>query len=70
MWRLLERGEILEITLTYRVSEAARVLGVGLGTAYQLIRAKKLRSVRVGRKLLVPKIAVLEFLGNATDSID
>jgi excisionase family DNA binding protein len=49
--------------LTYSVPEAAQVLGVGKSTVYQLLQRGKLRSVTVGKRRLVPRAAVLEYLG-------
>jgi len=39
---------------TLTVEEAARVLGVGRGTAYEAARVGTIPTVRVGRRLLVP----------------
>jgi excisionase family DNA binding protein len=49
--------------LTYSIDEAAEAIGVGRGSAYELVRRGNLRTVRVGRRVLVPRDAVLEFLG-------
>jgi excisionase family DNA binding protein len=49
--------------LTYTVGEAAKAIGVGRGSAYELVRRGDLRTVHVGRRVLVPRDAVREFLG-------
>jgi len=54
-------------SLTYRVEEAARALGISRGTAYELIRTGQMRHVRVGRRVLIPKAAVREVLGLAPE---
>jgi excisionase family DNA binding protein len=41
-----------------RVEEAARLLNVGRSTAYDLIRSGRLRSVKIGRRRLVPRDAL------------
>ncbi|WP_446216279.1 helix-turn-helix domain-containing protein [Micromonospora sp. IBHARD004] len=41
-----------------RVEEAARLLNVGRTTAYDLIRSGRLRSVKIGRRRLVPRDAL------------
>lgn len=41
-----------------RVEEAARLLNVGRSTAYDLIRSGRLRSVKIGRRRLVPREAL------------
>ena len=37
-------------------------LGVGKNTAYALINSKRIRSIRIGKKILIPKVYVLDFL--------
>ena len=50
------------MTLLVSVSEAARELGIGRNSAYQLIRDGRLRSVSVGRRLLVPRTELEAFV--------
>ena len=38
------------------------ILGIGRNTAYELVRSGKLRSIRVGRQVRIPKNALIEFL--------
>lgn len=52
--------------LTVTVPEAAKALGVGLNSAYGLISAKRLKAVRLGRKLVVPKAELEAFLARET----
>jgi excisionase family DNA binding protein len=40
------------------VEQAARLLNVGRSTAYDLIRSGQLRSVKIGRRRLVPRDAL------------
>lgn len=47
---------------TYSVPEAGEILGIGRQTAYELARQGKLPVLRLGRKLLVPKIALERML--------
>lgn len=44
------------------VAEAARRLGIGRTTTFELIRSGQLRSVTVGRRRLVPSDAIGEFV--------
>ena len=37
-------------------------LGIGRNTAYELIRSRQIRSVRIGRQIRIPREALLEFL--------
>lgn len=45
--------------------EVAERLGLSRNTVGQLLRSKRLRSVRVGRKYLIPHEAIEEFLNGA-----
>jgi excisionase family DNA binding protein len=45
-----------------RVEDAARMLNVGRSTAYELIRSGRLRSVKIGRRRLVPRDALEDLL--------
>jgi excisionase family DNA binding protein len=53
--------------LTYTVEEAADLIGVGRSAAYAAVRAGEIPSVRVGRRLLVPKCALERMLGISDD---
>lgn len=50
---------------TYTVTEAARVLGIGRNTAYELAHSGRLRAIWVGRRILIPKQSVEAFLDSA-----
>lgn len=54
-----------ELPLALTVQEAGEALRVGRNTAYDLVRCGRLRSVRVGRQLRVPRDALIEFLEGA-----
>ncbi len=43
--------------------EAARLMRVGKNKAYELIKTGELPSVRSGRRILIPKTAVMRWLG-------
>jgi excisionase family DNA binding protein len=43
------------------VREAARELGIGRDSAYQLVRDGRLRTVRLGRRQLVPRGELEDF---------
>jgi excisionase family DNA binding protein len=44
------------------IREAARELGIGRDTVYQLVREGRLRSVRVSRKVLIPRVELRAFV--------
>lgn len=46
----------------YKPLQLVQVLGLGRSTIYKLLRAGKIRSVKAGRRTVVPADAVLEFL--------
>ncbi len=44
--------------LTLTIEEAAKLLGIGRGLAYEMARTGQIPTVRFGRRMLVPKIAL------------
>ncbi len=46
----------------FDVKVLAEALGVGMNTAYELIRSGKIESVRVGKQIRISKVALLEFM--------
>jgi excisionase family DNA binding protein len=48
--------------LAYRVPEAAQVLGISERSAWKLVREGELQVVRSGKIVLVPRVAIEEFL--------
>ncbi|MDR5727950.1 MAG: helix-turn-helix domain-containing protein [Terriglobia bacterium] len=48
--------------ITYRIEEAAQLLGIGRNTAYEAARTGQLPTVRIGKRLLVPKVALDKLL--------
>ena len=53
----------LVFPLVLTVPEAAKQLRIGLGRCYELARCGKLRSIKVGKRILIPRAAIFEFLG-------
>jgi excisionase family DNA binding protein len=47
---------------TMTVEEAAVVLGISRTSAYECVRRGELRAVRLGRRLVVPRIVVDQLL--------
>ena len=61
----METKETERLTLT--VEEAAQAIGISRGTAYDLIRQKKLPAIRISeRRLVVPKAALAKLLDLTT----
>jgi excisionase family DNA binding protein len=47
---------------TYSVEQAGQVLGLSRNGAYRLVRQGVIPTIRVGRKLFVPKVALDKLL--------
>ena len=58
----LEYHSFDDLPLTLKVEDLMPILGIGRNTAYELVRAGQIRSIRIGRQLRIPKEAVQEFL--------
>ena len=54
--------DLSDLSMTLRVEDLMPILGIGRNTAYELIRSRQIRSVRIGRQIRVPREALLEFL--------
>lgn len=52
-----------EPALTLTIEQAARALGISRGLAYEAARRGELPTIRLGRRLLVPRCRLLELLG-------
>jgi len=51
-----------DLPLTLRVEDLMPTLGIGKNTAYELVRSGQIKSIRIGRKIRIPKAAIQEFL--------
>ncbi len=49
---------------TLTVEQAAKVLGIGRGTAYEAVRAGELPAIRIGKRLVVPRQAIDRLLAD------
>jgi excisionase family DNA binding protein len=49
---------------TFTIEEAGQMLGLGRNTAYALAKSGRLPTIRLGRRLLVPKAALDRLLEN------
>ena len=47
---------------TYTIEEAAELLGIGRSSAYRAARDGQIPAIRLGRRLLVPKVALERLL--------
>jgi excisionase family DNA binding protein len=53
---------------TCSVEEAAKVLHIGRTQAYRAVRSGELRSIRIGKRVLVPTSAIRQLLDGGTSS--
>ncbi|MEE8550029.1 MAG: helix-turn-helix domain-containing protein [Gemmatimonadota bacterium] len=53
---------MIQEKVVYTVLEAAELLGLGRHTAYEGVRSGVIPSVRVGRRILVPRVALEKLL--------
>lgn len=51
-----------EDSLTWTVTECANRLGIGRNSAYEAIARGEIPAVKIGKRLLVPKIALEKML--------
>lgn len=51
-----------DLKQTMSVRDAAKHIGIGVNSAYELVRANRLRSIRIGRRLLVPLKEIEAFI--------
>lgn len=56
--------------LCMTVPEAARLLGISRGLAYELARSGQLPAVRFGHRILIPKRALERMLDHPQDKND
>ncbi len=52
-------------TQTLTVAEAARLLGIGRGLAYEAARRGDIPALRIGRRFVVPRVALERLLAEA-----
>lgn len=47
------------------VKEVAKILGIGINSAYKLINEHTIGSRRIGRKIIIPKVCLVDYLNSA-----
>ena len=57
----------VEQRLVYTVEEAATLLGISRSFAYEAVQRGDIPSMRIGRRILVPKAALERFLASVAD---
>jgi len=54
---------------TYNVREAAEVLGVSKNSLYQAVLRKEVPSIRIGKRILIPKAQLERLLLNEVNNV-
>jgi excisionase family DNA binding protein len=55
--------------LVFSVREAGKLLGLSRGSVYEAIRTGQIPSIRVGRRILIPRAALEQLLEGTTTGI-
>lgn len=58
------------VRLTLSVNEVAEVVGISRAHAYELVRVGRIPSLRLGRRLVVPRKALERFLDSAVSATE
>jgi excisionase family DNA binding protein len=58
---------VSEERLVFTVSEAGELLGISRAFAYELVARGELPVIKLGRRRLVPKVALLALVGLSSD---
>ena len=53
--------------LVYTVNETAKLINIGMNKAYELIQNQQIPNVRIGRKILIPKKSLENWLSIKSD---
>lgn len=55
--------------LTLTVTEAAKLLGIGRNLCYDRVKTGEIPVIKIGRRLLVPRKALMELLEKGQETI-
>ena len=56
-----------DLPLVLRVEDLMPVLDIGRNTAYELVQSGQIHSIRIGRKVRIPKQALVDFLSGGQE---
>jgi excisionase family DNA binding protein len=51
--------------MTYTVEEAAKLLRIGRNQAYDAVKSRELPTIKIGKRILVPRAALEKMLAKA-----
>ena len=53
-----------ELPLSLTVNDISQILGIGKQNAYSLCHSKGFPSVKIGKRIVIPKLAFIEWMKN------
>ncbi len=59
----------MDTKLVYSVAEVADMLDIAVGTAYECVHRGELPSIKLGRRIVIPRKALMELLEQVTESV-
>lgn len=70
----LERILIIEMFENYpdvvTVDDLTKMLGIGRNTAYRLVNEGEIKTLRIGRKILIPKCNIVNFINSPSHYVN
>lgn len=54
---------------TYSVPEVGKILGIGRSCAYEGVRTGRIPSIKIGRRVVVPRAVIRRMMGEANERI-
>ncbi len=63
------KPQTVSLPTTYKVEEAAKLLRIGRNKAYEAVACGEIPSVRIGKRILVPRIALERMLEGTAKAI-
>jgi len=65
----MDYTQIKDLPMTLTVNDLTKILRVGRNTAYRLVQEGAIRSIRFGRKIIIPRDAVQDFLLSCNNAV-
>lgn len=65
----MKYNNIEDLPLTLTVVEIAEIMGLSLAKAYELCHSKGFPSVLVGRRLIIPKLALIKWMESPNQGV-
>ncbi|MGG2059675.1 helix-turn-helix domain-containing protein [Priestia megaterium] len=57
------------LPITLRVEEVAKIMRISKTVAYELVKSEMFPSIKIGRRIVIPRDAFLNWLNNNQDVI-